>query len=118
MPSAPTEPEKESAVTNVDQLRHRIDRGRTGDKVSYPDPAAAPLGTDDEAAGTPPAPDEVRTAWRAERAAGPAPSSQALERARDSASGSLLGMLLLVILVVFCCVTVLGLALAVFTIWL
>jgi hypothetical protein len=37
------------------RLRHAIDSGNTGDKVNYPDPAAAPLGTDDEAAGTPPA---------------------------------------------------------------
>jgi hypothetical protein len=38
----------------TDQLRDDIDRGRTGDKVAFPDPAAAPLGTDAEAAGTPP----------------------------------------------------------------
>lgn len=38
----------------ADLLRHEIDSGRTGDKVAYPDPAAAPLGTDDEAAGHPP----------------------------------------------------------------
>ena len=30
-----------------------IDSGRTGDKVAFPDPAAAPLGSDEEAAGTP-----------------------------------------------------------------
>ena len=36
------------------RLRHAIDSGNTGDKVNYPDPAAAPLGTDDEAAGTRP----------------------------------------------------------------
>jgi hypothetical protein len=36
-----------------DQLRDDIDRGRTGDKVANPDPSAAPLGTDEEAAGTP-----------------------------------------------------------------
>ena len=30
--------------------------GRTGDKVAFPDPAAAPLGTDEEAAGTPVSP--------------------------------------------------------------
>jgi hypothetical protein len=30
-----------------------IDRGRTGDKVDWPDPSAAPLGTDDEAGGSP-----------------------------------------------------------------
>ena len=37
----------------TDQLRHDIDQGRTGDKVRFPDPAVAPLGTDEEAAGTP-----------------------------------------------------------------
>jgi hypothetical protein len=36
---------------SADRLRHHIDRGRTHDKVDYPDPAAAPLGTDDEAGG-------------------------------------------------------------------
>lgn len=44
------------------QLRDAIDRGRTGSKVPFQDPAAAPLGTDDEAAGTPPRPDEIRSA--------------------------------------------------------
>ncbi|WP_395014857.1 hypothetical protein [Dongia sp.] len=38
---------------NTEQLREAIDRGATGDKVDFPDPAAAPLGTDDEAAGRP-----------------------------------------------------------------
>jgi hypothetical protein len=37
----------------TDQLRDDIDAGRAGDKVRFPDPAAAPLGTDEEAAGTP-----------------------------------------------------------------
>ncbi len=37
----------------TEQLRHDIDQGRTGDKVRFPDPAVAPLGTDEEAAGTP-----------------------------------------------------------------
>lgn len=35
------------------QLRDDIDRGLTGDKVAAKHPAAAPLGTNDEAAGTP-----------------------------------------------------------------
>jgi hypothetical protein len=35
-------------------LKYDIDRGRGGDKVDAFDPAVAPLGTDDEAAGTPP----------------------------------------------------------------
>ncbi|TCT02151.1 hypothetical protein [Aquabacter spiritensis] len=44
-------------MTGSDGARRRaaIDAGETRDKVSYPDPAAAPLGTDDEAAGTRPA---------------------------------------------------------------
>jgi len=37
---------------NPDILRTHIDRGLTFDKVAAPDPAAAPLGTDDEAAGS------------------------------------------------------------------
>ncbi len=40
--------------STISQLRADIDAGRTGDKVNWPDPAAVPLGTDDEAAGTPP----------------------------------------------------------------
>ncbi len=51
---------------NPDQLRGEIDRGRTGDKVAFPDPAAAPLGTDDEAAGTPVSPRAAATAERLE----------------------------------------------------
>lgn len=38
----------------VDELRRRIDSGEAADKVDFPDPAAAPLGTDAEAAGAPP----------------------------------------------------------------
>ncbi len=34
------------------RLREAIDDGRTGDKVPFPDPAAAPLGTDAEAGGS------------------------------------------------------------------
>jgi hypothetical protein len=44
------------------QLKDAIDRGRTGDKVDWREPGAAPLGTDDEAAGTPPSPDRIRMA--------------------------------------------------------
>lgn len=33
------------------RLRNRIDSGRAGDKVAGGDPATAPLGTDEEAAG-------------------------------------------------------------------
>lgn len=41
-------------AAHVHRLKAAIDRGETGDKVAFPDPAAAPLGTDDEAAGTGP----------------------------------------------------------------
>lgn len=37
----------------VDQLRSDIDAGRTMDKIRASDPAMAPLGADEEAAGTP-----------------------------------------------------------------
>jgi hypothetical protein len=52
-----TEPSRSSSTRRTvhptpEQLRSDIDHGRTGDKVNFPDPAAAPLGTDDEAAGT------------------------------------------------------------------
>jgi hypothetical protein len=38
----------------TDRIRHEIDSGRTGEKVDFPDPAAAPLGSDAEAGGAPP----------------------------------------------------------------
>jgi len=38
---------------NVSRLKDDINSGRTGDKVPTFDPAATPLGTDEEAAGTP-----------------------------------------------------------------
>ena len=37
----------------TEQLRSDVETGRTRDKVAYPDPAAAPLGTDAEAGGAP-----------------------------------------------------------------
>jgi cobalamin biosynthesis Mg chelatase CobN len=62
----PTSATPHSAHANVDQLRHAIDRGRTGSKVPHADPAAAPLGTDEEAAGTPPAPETVTRTYQRE----------------------------------------------------
>jgi hypothetical protein len=62
MPSV-TEPKRSTA----DQLRYDIDRGRTRDKVSWPDPASVPLDTDEEAAGTPLAPGDIDAARRTER---------------------------------------------------
>jgi hypothetical protein len=51
------------------QLRDDIDSGRTGEKIDWPDPAAAPLGTDEEASGTPPHRRTVEAARRSESAA-------------------------------------------------
>jgi hypothetical protein len=48
--------------STVEQLRDDIDHGRTCDKVDAPDPAVAPLGADEEAAGTPPDPSAVEAA--------------------------------------------------------
>lgn len=45
-----TDQDRKNAPT-TDKLRSDIDSGKAGDKVDHPDPAAAPLGTDDEAAG-------------------------------------------------------------------
>lgn len=54
-------PDDDRKVT-ADLLRHRIDRGMAGYKKGFPDPAAAPLGTDDEAAGTPPTAEQIALA--------------------------------------------------------
>lgn len=48
------------------KLRQRIDTGQTGDKVDFPDPAAAPLGTDDEASGNPISHKQLRMALSSE----------------------------------------------------
>lgn len=55
-----------SLPDTADKLRAEIDNGRAGDKVPASDPAAAPLGTDDEAAGKPPTREQVVTAATAE----------------------------------------------------
>lgn len=63
-------PDPTDRATTAARLRADIDNGQGRDKVAYPDPAAAPLGTDDEAAGTPVSADQVRQAraneWRAD----------------------------------------------------
>lgn len=59
------------------QLKADIDSGKTGDKIDdgY-DLGLSALGTDDEAAGTPPTPQEVAMADRLERAAPAQPAEQ------------------------------------------
>jgi hypothetical protein len=41
-------------VPTTDQIRDAIDGSTTGEKIGFPDPAVAPLGTDAEAGGNPP----------------------------------------------------------------
>lgn len=62
-------PAKKSRGANTAQLRDAIDRGETGSKVRVGDPAASPLGTDDEAAGTRHDPAVVEDTLRRETAA-------------------------------------------------
>ena len=56
-----------SATPTTAQLKGDIDSGRTGDKVGAYDPGLSPLGTDDEAAGTPAEPRRVQMARNFER---------------------------------------------------
>ena len=69
-----TDERTEADPPTADRLRHDISRGKAGDKVDHPDPAAAPLGTDDEAAGKPPTLEERRIA--AAETAPPKPSEK------------------------------------------
>lgn len=66
------------AQPTTQQLVHDIDRGLTGDKIPAQDPAAAPLGTDDEAAGTPPSPEVVGDA-RGREAVGHPPDMRLIQ---------------------------------------
>lgn len=50
---------------NWSQARKRIDRGKTHDKVNFPDPAAAPLGTDEEAGGARTSEEDIARSVRA-----------------------------------------------------
>lgn len=50
------------------QLKADIDSGATGDKNAVFDPGLSTLGTDDEAAGTPPEPHRIRLARKLEGA--------------------------------------------------
>lgn len=65
------------APVTTDRLRHDIDRGRAGDKVDFSGPSAAPLGTDDKWAGTPPTEEQLRRA----RGRGAPPARRRLDTA-------------------------------------
>jgi len=89
------------------QLRRDIDEGRTGDKVKTIDPALSPLGTDDEAAGTPPGPRAIDTARRQEKQnRAPGESSASPRMQHSYAFILLLGALILAALAIVVWVTV------------
>jgi hypothetical protein len=70
----------------ADRLRKAVDAGATQDKVDFPDPAAAPLGTDAEAAGTPTDAAAMEAAAARETARPPA-EAPAEPRDREGDSG-------------------------------
>lgn len=64
----PADPPPDSDAPTSAQLKGDIDSGRTADKTPHMDIGAAPLGTCEEAGGTPPTSQEVRLARQTERA--------------------------------------------------
>ncbi len=62
----PIDAPPDSSSPTTAQLKADIDSGRTGDKIAFFDPGLSPLGTDDEAAGTPAEPSRIRLARRLE----------------------------------------------------
>jgi hypothetical protein len=79
-PPPPAELNPSTPIETTEQLRIAIDQGQGGSKVDAGDPAAAPLGTDDEAGGTPNSAAQVRLAAENEIRARP-------NSARQRASG-------------------------------
>ena len=57
---------KKPLAPTSDAIRMAIDAGKGSDKIAFPDPSAAPLGTDDEAGGHPPTPEQRRMAAASE----------------------------------------------------
>jgi hypothetical protein len=83
-----------SQSSTTAQLRADIDQGRTGSKVDHPDPAAAPLGTDEEAAGTPPEAAAIAAARREEASLVRSPGNR---QGLGSAAAIYAGLLALII---------------------
>jgi hypothetical protein len=78
---------------NWSQVRDRIDRGETGDKIAVEDPAAAPLGTDAEAGGSSTDREHIARSAAAERA-GPMERAVAQRRTLARPRRALLGLTL------------------------
>lgn len=78
--TSPNDAKREGAT--VEQLRAVIDRGQTGEKVPFSDPATAPLGTDDEAAGTRHDPHVTAQMIQTETAKAPPPQEPRIDAAK------------------------------------
>lgn len=88
---------RDEPAANPDRLRQAIDRGEGADKIDYPDPAAAPLGTDDEAAGHPITQEQLDMAMAAEsRSSG---GQSPLQSGRQENQGANLRFVMLLVLV-------------------
>lgn len=73
--SLENDPRRRRGAT-FEQLRADIDSGRTGDKVGGFDPAAGPLGADDEAGGATIDPEVIAFTRAVEVAKAPRPSTR------------------------------------------
>ena len=84
---------------NWSQVRDRIDRGETGDKIAVEDPAVAPLGTDAEAGGAATSSEHITSSAAAEQA-GPAARAAAQRKFVARPRRALLGLVLAAVAVV------------------
>lgn len=98
-------PSSGSPVT-TSRLREEIDHGAGADKVDFPDPAASPLGTDDEAAGTPPTASRIALASREELSTSADARRGAARRANEGAMRLELWILLAVVMLALLAVIV------------
>lgn len=72
----------------VEQLRRDIDNGQSRDKVAYADPTSNPLGSDDEAGGTPNTPERIALARRTELARSDSPAAETPDERGRPVSGN------------------------------
>lgn len=89
--------EKESQSPTTAQVRKGKHAKRPGEPVVENEPAASPLGTDDEAAGRPAGPDRVKSAVEND----PSPTAPPEELDRPSARPSSYGLIALFALAAF-----------------
>ncbi|HEY8611468.1 MAG TPA: hypothetical protein VIL69_09295 [Roseomonas sp.] len=73
-----------TATATTAQLKRDVESGATGDKVPMLDPGLSPLGTDDEAAGTPLDPRLIAEMRERERRGAPVPPDPASNRVPPS----------------------------------